>query len=340
MRFVRDPTPQEQAELERMTRQEIGRVAMRAQMILLSARHSTAPEIAEIQDVSRVTVYTWLDRFDAEGPAGLYDRPRSGRPPEIDDAAQQCLATALARTPEAYGYPATIWTTALLRHLLACRQAIQVCADTVRRALHALGYRWRRPRWAIEHADPDAAYRLERLICALETATVGTVCLVQDETKFKSLPPLRRMWMRRGDQVRVPTPKQNHHVYSYGALNLVTGEWQDRFSPKANSAATLTFLNHLLGQYPEQRILLIWDQATYHRSHQIQNWLRRHPRITALFLPKYAPELNPVEHIWRVVKQRVAANVTRTLDAIKDAYRSFFEQQSPASLLQTAGVGC
>jgi len=100
MRFVRNPTSQEQAELERMARQEIGRVAMRAQMILLSARHYTAPEIAEIQGVSRVTVYTWLDRFDAEGPAGLYDRPRSGRPPVLDDEAQQCLATALRQTPE------------------------------------------------------------------------------------------------------------------------------------------------------------------------------------------------------------------------------------------------
>lgn len=340
MRFVRDPTPQEQAELERMTRQEIGRVAMRAQMILLSARHYRAPEIAEIFGISRVTVYNWLDRFDAEGPAGLYDRPRSGRPPKIDAEAKQCLATALEQTPEDYGYPATIWTTSLLQVLLACRCAIQVCADTVRRAVHALGYRWCRPRWAIERTDPEATYRLDRIIHALETATPGTVCLVQDETKFKTLPPLRRMWMRRGEQVRVPTPKQNHHVYSYGALDLVTGEWLDQFAPKANSETTLAFLHHLLDQHPQQRILLIWDQATYHTSHKIQTWLQQHPRITALLLPKYTPELNPVEHVWRVVKQRVAANLTRTLDAIKEAYRAFFEQQSPDSLLQTASVNC
>lgn len=340
MRFVREPTPEEQAELERMIRQEIGRVAMRAQMILLSARQYTAPQIAEIQDTSRVTVYTWLDRFDAEGPAGLYDRPRSGRPPEIDSEAEHCLATALEQTPEAYDYAATFWTTPLLQDLLACRQAISVCADTVRRALHALGYRWRRPRWAIERTDPDAAYRLGRLIHALATAVVGTVCLVQDETKFTTLPPLRRMWMRRGSQVRVPTPQQNDHVYSYGALNLATGEWQDYFSPQANSDATIKFLDHLLNQYPQQRIRLIWDQASYHTSKKVQRWLHRHPRITAYFLPKYAPELNPVEHIWRVVKQRVAANVTRTLSAIQDAYRSFFAQQSSDALLQSAGLGC
>lgn len=192
----------------------------------------------------------------------------------------------------------------------------------------------------IHRTDHDAAYRLDRIIHALATATPDTVCLVQDETKFKTLPPLRRMWMRRGEQHQVPTPKQNRHIYSYGALNLATGEWEERFSRKANSEATLKFLEDLLVQYPEQRIRLIWDQATYHTSKKVQTWLHRHPRITAYRLPKYAPELNPVEHVWRFVKQRVAANITRTLDVIKDAYRSFFAQQSPDSILQTAGVGC
>ena len=338
MRFVRDPTPQEQAELERMTRQEIGRVAMRAQMILLSARKYTAPDIADLLATSRVTVYTWLDRFDAEGPAGLYDRPRSGRPPEVDETAQQYLVTALDQTPEDYGYPATIWTTQLLQALLQRRCALHVCADTVRRTLHALGYRWRRPRWAIERTDPEAVYRLGRIIHAVQTATPETVILVQDETKFKTLPPLRRMWMRKGQQVRIPTPQANRHFYSYGTLNLVTGDWHDQFSPKANSEVTLTFLEDLLAHYPERRIVLIWDQATYHTSQKVQTWLRQHPRLTALLLPKYAPDLNPVEHVWRLVKQRVAANLTRILTDIKAAYRDFFAQQSPASLLHTAGV--
>ena len=89
MRVVREPTSEEQVELERMMRQEVGRVALRAQMVLLSARGYSVPEISVIQGVSDVTVYSWLERFDAEGPAGLYDRPRPGRPPEIAAAFRQ-----------------------------------------------------------------------------------------------------------------------------------------------------------------------------------------------------------------------------------------------------------
>ena len=68
MIYVRTPTDEELQELKRMTRQEIGRVAQRAQMILLSAQRRTVPEIAGIFAVEYKTVRKWLRRFNARGP--------------------------------------------------------------------------------------------------------------------------------------------------------------------------------------------------------------------------------------------------------------------------------
>ena len=75
-----------------MTRQAIGRVSQRAQMILLSAHHRTVPEIARLFDVSRATVRFWIRQFEAEGPAGLYDEPRSGRPRKVTPQGEALLA--------------------------------------------------------------------------------------------------------------------------------------------------------------------------------------------------------------------------------------------------------
>ncbi|MFW6116613.1 MAG: helix-turn-helix domain-containing protein [bacterium] len=80
MRYVRDPSEADQEELERMTRQEIGREAMRAHMIVLSAEGYRVPGIVEVHNTTNITVYKWFDRFDAERPSGLYDLPRLGRP--------------------------------------------------------------------------------------------------------------------------------------------------------------------------------------------------------------------------------------------------------------------
>ena len=81
-RTVREPTDEEIEELSRMKRQEVGRVAMRAHMVLLSVRDYSPSTIADLHGVSHPTVYgvshptvyKWIDRFDEEGPEGLYDR--------------------------------------------------------------------------------------------------------------------------------------------------------------------------------------------------------------------------------------------------------------------------
>ncbi len=91
MIFVRDLTTDEHKELKRMTRQEIGRVAQRAQIILLSANRRTVPEIARIFDLRRATVRFWIERFNREGPVGLYDEPRSGRPRKATPEVEQTI---------------------------------------------------------------------------------------------------------------------------------------------------------------------------------------------------------------------------------------------------------
>ena len=57
------------------------RQATRAVMVLLSVHGLPAPQIAELLGCHPSTVRRWIGRFDREGPAGLADRPRSGRPP-------------------------------------------------------------------------------------------------------------------------------------------------------------------------------------------------------------------------------------------------------------------
>lgn len=51
-RTVREPTDEERDQLKRMKRQEVGRVSVRAHIILLSSRGYSAPKIAEIHDVT------------------------------------------------------------------------------------------------------------------------------------------------------------------------------------------------------------------------------------------------------------------------------------------------
>ena len=338
MRQARQPTEVERAELERMVQQAVGRVAIRAQMVLLSVRGFSVPEIAHIQDVSDVTVYQWLDRFDAEGPDGLYDRPRSGRPREVDEAVEESIEETMAEPPTEQGYNFTFWTVPLLTEHLRQTLGKTFCPETVRSTLHALGFRWCRPRWAARGGDPQEAERMWAIWEAVQEASEEALILLQDETIFKQLPPLRAMWTKKGQQVRVPTPPGNDSICLYGVLELNSGDSFYAFFEKGRSDFTIAYLEQLLEHYPQRPILLIWDQASFHTSRMVEDWLDAHPRITVMLLPSRAPQLNPIEQVWKHLKDRTAANLTRSLEGIQDAVEKFFEQHHPIDLLRMAGL--
>ena len=165
-RTAREPSEEERQQLEAMTREEIGRVAMRAQMVLLSTRGYSAPKIAEIQEITDVTVYKWIDRFDEGGPEALYDREqtqdflREGRPPKIDEEAEDELRRVLqAGPPTEEGYEATRSPAVprLTEHL-GKKLGIDVHPETVREALKRLEYRGQAKLPRLKHLWVDGGY--------------------------------------------------------------------------------------------------------------------------------------------------------------------------------------
>lgn len=335
-RTVRKPTEEEQHQLERLTQEALGRVAMRAHMVLLSARGYAAQQIAEIHAISDVTVYKWIDRFNEEGPEGLYDREREGRPPKIDEEAEAEIERVLQAPPTEEGYNVTRWTSPRLAQHLKEKLGRDVHPRTVRRALKRLEFSWKRPRRSLPE-DPDYAERMRELLEAISRAGCETTVLFEDETDVRRFPPLRRMWMPRGEQWSVEVPEQNEKFTLYGALDVFTGRVHVEPYPKGRSDYTKAFLQHVLEQV-EGQILLVWDHASWHTSKAVEALIEAHDRLEVAYLPKRAPEANPVEDLWRELKNKVAANLERGLSALKQACRRFFDELTPEAALNTAGL--
>ena len=99
--------------LRRLAREAIGRVSERAHFVLLSDQGKSVPEIGALLGYSAQAVYPWLERYQRHGIAGLYDEPRSGRPPN----EPHLVAIVQAQTgqcPANFGYPEPGWTVGWL----------------------------------------------------------------------------------------------------------------------------------------------------------------------------------------------------------------------------------
>ncbi len=102
-------------------------------------------------------MYEWAARWqDADRPRGerLRDADRSGRPPDTRGAVGEALAKLMPTAPTDHGYRHPAWTTPLLLAHLR-RQGVEASDATVRRALHGLGYRWKRPRFVLSRRHPN-----------------------------------------------------------------------------------------------------------------------------------------------------------------------------------------
>jgi transposase len=227
-----------------MKRQEVGRVSMRAHMILLSDRGYSAQEISELHDVTDPMVYKWIGRFDEKGPAGLYDRNREGRPPKIDEEAEAEIEKLLESDPTEYGENASRWTAPRIAEHLRKRQGIDVHPDTVRDALKRLEYSWTRPRRQLP-SPADREEKMAQVRRRIAAAPEETTVLFADETELKRLPPLWRMWQPVGQKRPVRVPDANDNLALYGALGTRSGQTFTRAFEKERSDDTIQFLELL-----------------------------------------------------------------------------------------------
>jgi len=335
MIYVRTPTDEELQELKRMTRQEIGRVAQRAQMMLLSAQQRTVPEIAGIFAVEDKTVRKWLRRFNAAGPAGLYDEPRSGRPRKLNDSLRGKLIELVQQDPARSGYLATFWTVAMLVLALTDKLQVHLSASAIRQALHAAKLACGRPRLAMPRkTDPEQAAKQWAIAQTVIEAGAEAAVLYADESRIELLPLIRSMWHWVGQQIRVPTPGSNATRALFGALNIRSGQWTYLVREHMYKEDVIAFLEHLLTVYATGPIILIIDNYSSHTAGAVKDWLIEHPRLQVCYLPKYCSHLNPVENIWLRLKGQIAANrLYGSMQCLLEAVERFFDDMTPERAL-------
>lgn len=141
-------------ELHRNTRD--ADVRSRCEMILLSNDGLSPPQIAKQIRFSRDTVVRWIQRYEVEGIAGLFTKPRPGRPRRVTPEYEAKLVEAVEQEPRVLGMPLSNWTTANLADYMARQTGITITPRQVENYLKAHGWRLRRPARTVKHKqDPE-----------------------------------------------------------------------------------------------------------------------------------------------------------------------------------------
>lgn len=138
---------------------------------------------------------------------------------------------------------------------------------------------------------------------------------------------IQKTWFARGQQRVIPTYGKHEGVKLLGVLNYETGHVYCTEETHYDAKIFLRFLEQVLTQYPIGKTVMILDNARIHHAKLIQPFLQNHQdRLQLVFLPPYSPNLNPIEGLWKWLKENVINNVfLGSVTEIRKAVRGFID---------------
>lgn len=149
--------------LRRLARQESnGRVACRLMALANVLAGMRREEAARQAGMDRQTLRDWVIRFNAEGVEGLRDRPKSGRPPWLDDGQLAAFKALVLRGPEPERDGVSSWRAQDLCRLVEQRFGVVYSENGMLRLLHDLDLSWQKTRPIHPEADRKAQARFKK----------------------------------------------------------------------------------------------------------------------------------------------------------------------------------
>ena len=212
------------------------------------------------------------------------------------------------------------------------------------RVLQACGLRWHAACARLFSPDPDYRRKVRRLHRCLRDAArhpETVVALFLDEFGYRRWPEVAPTWgLETAVAQRAGTNQQWRTI---GALNALTGQVTYLDGYIVGRQQVMQFYSQLDLTYPAADLLyVIQDNWNIHTHPDVLTALARYPRIKPVWLPTYAPWLNPIEKLWRWLRQDVLKMHRWVEDwpQVKQSMRDFLAQfaQGSQDLLHYVGL--
>lgn len=251
--------------------------------------------------------------------------------------------TAPPTPTEPLVFPANRWTLDSIR--VSCDWLSEYSTSGVWRLLDRYGLRLRSGR--VQHYSPDPEYaakvaNLEMCLWEARRYPRSVVAVFLDEMGYSRWPDPGPDWGAT-QPVADRLESKNGLWRVIGSLNALTGQVNYLDGYIVGRAKVIQFYEQLLAVYPKaRRLYVIQDNWSIHTHADVLEALSRWPRIEPVWLPTYAPWLNPIEKLWRWLRQDVLKlhRLANDWKALRGRVCKFFDQfrQGSQRLLEYVGL--
>jgi transposase len=306
-----------------------GREVRRAQTVLLVNQEAEITEIATVTSYSRRQAFDIRRRFLTDGTNALRDA-RKGKPNALLTKTQREEIIAVVQTKKPSDldtrfHDDACWITGVLAEYITRTYNVEYKSKTSHYLLfREAKFTYHKPGRVSQRRDEREVQEWrsmakERIGAAWDDP--NTVILAEDEMHLSTQTTVQKIWLPKGEYPKIEIARKRDARSVYGFLNVKTGT-EHAFKTKwQNMYITAEILPEVRACYPTQRILLLWDQAGWHKGIEAQNVIQRDGNMETMYFPTAAPDENPQEHVWK--RGRAHTTHNRFLEHIDTATDTF-----------------
>jgi transposase len=257
--------------------------------------------------ITEESIRRWIKSFLLDGPAGLRSRRRPGRPSKLTKFQKKELSDIIANGPVEAGFPGACWRSPMIQDLIYRKFGRYYSVHYISQLLRNLGFSFQKAKFVADHKDTEMRKKwLEEKWPEIYKLAVEkkAYLLFGDEASFPQWGTLSYTWARKGKQPVVKTSGIRKGYKVFGLIDYFSGRFFCKGQEeRLNSETYAAYLKEVLSK-TKKHIILIQDGAKYHTSKAMQAFFSNHARrITVFQLPSYSPDFNPIEKLWKKIKQ-------------------------------------
>ena len=306
-------------------------VRFKAQAVLLASNGVAITAIGDVMDKKPRTVELWLRNWHDHRLGSLFTGHQANNNAGKLTLEQKAeIQQALQSPPSDFGLPKEFWDVPQLKEYVTTQFGVEYeCSQSYYFLLKFSNL-------SFKYADTFDRKRDEVFIAgrmqAIHTELAPLMAddswevFACDEVRVDQEAIIRKAWLKRGEKTVVKVNRNKESQSYIGFLNQKNGICETFEISWQNSEEVLKACTLFLAKHPGKKVCIIWDNAAFHKSKAIREQLKTGgllERVHLIAMPPYAPDHNPIEHVWGVTKQAIANVQYPSFKETKQAFASF-----------------
>lgn len=321
---------------------------MRRLAVARLLKGETQGAVAQSLQVRETTVWKWFRAFRTGGEEALASTKATGPKPKLTEKQLAKLkATIIGKNPLQLSFGTALWSLPIVAAFVEREFDVVLHESTISRLLKRMGLTPQKPQRRAFQRDDEAclAWATEEFPAIVRAAKrKQAVILFGDETGVRENGVIGTTWGEKGARPTVRTTFTRAGVNVISFVSPRGRLWFRCFDGELNAALFIEFLKALLHDV-RGFIFLVIDKHPAHVAAATRRFLAEHrDRLSVHFLPSYAPDMNPDEHVWSYLKNMFRRTPLEERETLADAVgasmqtiaedsnliRSFFEHPEVA----------